>query len=120
LVCADPNPVVFIINSTPHPFILERFMDLQIPLDPSVYTFLDRTSYIDCSSPKDSLTMEELVEMIMRDRTAGWRMEINDQTRAAVIGAISRNVTLSPIMRKRLLAGLDRETPEAPEPPADA
>jgi hypothetical protein len=106
IACIDPDPVVFVINSKPHPFILRSFMDLQIRLDPTESDFLTHESFIDCSNPNDTMAMRDYVDLIINDPTAGRRMEINERTRTEVIKAIKRNRIMTPAMKRRLLSGL--------------
>jgi hypothetical protein len=103
IVSLNPLTALFIINSRPNDFIMQRFADLQVRLERSDYpSFLKHTSYIDCSQPIQSISESEIIKALGADysrRTA----TITEETKAAVKKAIQQNRTLSPHVRGILL-----------------
>jgi len=111
LLSMNPNPVFFIINTQPNRFLIRNFPDLQILIKQNEYAdFLSRDSFIDCSTPRDDFTVEDIKRKVLADvgRIKG---KLTESDRAAVVDAIKRNRTIEARLKRTLLQELGAKAP---------
>lgn len=110
LLSVTPEPVFFVINSQPNPFVLHNFPDMQIQINQRDYPFLSHDSTIDCSTPRSDFTAEELRAEAIAD-LGKIKGRLNDRDRLVVRGAIQRNRTIEARMKRTLLLELGPKVP---------
>ncbi|MBM3471639.1 MAG: hypothetical protein FJX75_00020 [Armatimonadetes bacterium] len=69
VVCTDPEPLLFLVNSRINPFI-QRHPDLlagQVPLKAADYPFLRHDSFLDCSEVKRFADPGEIAGQLLAD-----------------------------------------------------
>lgn len=89
LVCVDPLPLFFVINSEVSDFIKERdhMLRCQIKLDVANHNFMDHDSYIACHEAKPDFSVEDINEQLLGDMARIKGMisnDVRDQVLAAV------------------------------------
>lgn len=107
LVHLDDEPLIFVVNSKIHQFIVSR-PDLnrcQVKLNADDYPFLSHDSYLDCSNPITEMTRNEIVGQVRSDldRIIG---VLNDITLAEVIEVVNSARTISQDQKRRIISYL--------------
>ena len=95
VVCTNPNPHGFLINTGIAPFVKKRpdFLACQVMIEVSRYSFLAHNSYIDCSRLR-SFKSGELHSI----------QGINNNTRRGIRRVVSASRLLAPV-HKKLICG---------------
>ena len=115
LLSMNPEPVYFIINSLPNPFLIRNFPDQQVPIKQSDYSaFLSCDSFIDCSKPRGDFTVDEIRKKVLADvgRIKG---KLTKADRASVVVAINRNRTIEARLKRTLLHEFGVKSPLPPK-----
>src|SRR4030065_2199499 len=99
LLSMNPEPVFFIINTKPNPFVLPKFPDQQIPVIQRDYTFLTHDSYIECSTPRSDFTAEDMRAKVLAD-----------------VGRINPHFSPGFVARRWRRGGIQGARPRGPEP----
>ncbi len=115
LVCVQPRPVLFVVNSVVSPYIRARphLLACQVRLSKSDYPFLARDSYLDCSQPvyltDDGAITGQLVGDLTRQRG-----ELTKATRSQVVTVVRAARTLSQRDKAAIEAALARRPKGSP------
>lgn len=106
LVCAEPKPLFFLINSEIHPYIKVRpeLNQCQVSIKKNDHIFLDHDSYIDCIDVKE-LVLEEIESQLLIDMS---RIKgiITQQVVDDIIKAVEAAKTIIPRHQKWILDSL--------------
>jgi len=94
IVCANPNPYGFLINSKIHEYIQKRqyLLDAQVEILADKYGFLTHSSYIDCSKIF-SFKIKNLHSI----------QKIQNNTKVAIKVAVSKAITVEDIYKKLIV-----------------
>lgn len=107
LGCAEPEPVLFAINSRVSRYITARqhLAECQVMLYRNDHSFLAYDSFLDCTTAIRDFTLDNLVEQLATDfRNSKDKLSAKD--REAVIKAVSQAVTLEERVKKWVLRAL--------------
>lgn len=107
LVALAPLPLLFIVNSSIHPFISARpyLASCQVKLEASSHSFLVRDSYLDCSNVISTFSVEELISQLAAD-TSRIKTLISASAKASILAAIQPAPTISSAHKKLIRASL--------------
>lgn len=108
LVGIYPCPLLLMVNSKIHPYIKSRayLKSTQVVLAASQHYFLAHDSYIDCREVYTTLSLNEIVKQIQKDkqRIKGF---INEETQDQVIAAIKASPVLEQRNKNLILAEVE-------------
>ena len=103
----DQRPLFFLINSRVHPYIQGRphLAQSQVLLSASTYDFLDHDSYLDCSTVRNELTLEEMREQLSADLTF-YRGDLDEATRQTIVRVVGLAPTIAPLHKNLIITSL--------------
>jgi len=104
LVCTDPEPLVFLVNSRINRWLAERpaLRDCQITLHQCDYPFLQHDSCIDCTTPYRFLTVEAIERQLMNDIDR----QITESEQQAILYAVESGKTIEQRITRWILDAL--------------
>ena len=116
LVCADPESLLFLVNSRVNAFV-ERRPDLlacQLRLKATDYPFLRHDSFLDCAEVRRFADPEAVAGQLVADltRTKG---ELTEDTVGSLLGIVRASRTLSRVHKRAIEAALGGNPDREPE-----
>jgi hypothetical protein len=115
LVCTDPEPLLFLVNSRVNAFIQRRpdLLASQVPLKAADYPFLRHDSFLDCSEVKRFAGPGAITEQLLADlsRIQG---ELTEATRHSILAVVRSSKTLSKVHQRAIEAALSAGTGDPP------
>ena len=96
LLSANPDPILFMINSDENPFIENNpaLHTQQIKIRQSDYGFLDHDSFVNCSEAITLLSVSEIMKQVNDDPTR-IKGKLIDSTKTSIRNVVKRSTTLS-------------------------
>ncbi len=98
IVCINPRPLFFIVNSKIHPYVKGRpdLKSCQVLLKASQHLFLAHDSYVDCRDVCTNFSLDDIVTQVQtgRQRMKGF---ISEDAQEQVMAAIK----VCPILEKQ-------------------
>lgn len=103
----DAYPLLFIINSAIHPYILARsqLLSCQVKIIATDYDFLDRDSYINCADVQTLFSHDEIRAQLLSDirRIKGMLLE---STKREIVRVVQTAKTISPKHKRMIVSAL--------------
>jgi len=110
LVCAGAEPLLFVVNSSVHPFIASRpeLRRCQVNLSASEHPFLDHDSVINCAEVIRAADQPDMLDQLARDigRIKGM---LSEGTQKQVLAAVRKARTISAADRRAIEAAFGRD-----------
>ena len=107
LACVEPEPLLFVINSSIPAFIARRpdMRRCQVRVTTSTHPFLDHDSFINCA---ETIPLSDQPNMRQQLLTGVGRIKgtLDDAARRQVLNAVRAAVTVSPSYKKAIEDGL--------------
>ena len=107
VVSINPLVLLFIVNTTVNPFILNnpKLLEAQLLLKQSDYSFLDHDSYLACHEIIDKFGLREIEEILFKDlsRIKGF---LYRTTRDEIVKILNKNMTLTLKQRVNIINSL--------------
>ncbi len=108
LVCIEPRPLFFVINSRIHDYIKKRpeMLSRQVCLAAGEYDFLEHDSYVNCADAIDFFHIKDIEQQVLKslDRTKG---SISQEARKQVISVVKGSQTINKLYKGWILKGLE-------------
>ena len=91
VVCANPNPYGFLINSRIHPFVLKKpdLLAGQVLIESNKYSFLNHDSYINCNE-LFSFRAQELKKL----------QKVQNNTKTEIKNVVAASKLIEPLYKK--------------------
>lgn len=107
LVCINPKPLFFVINSGINSFIQikKQLLDAQIQIKGSDYNCLSHDSYLDCSKVIGCIDIEEIEEQIVQNPSR-LKETINDETVSKILTVVTASRLIELKYKKSILESL--------------
>jgi hypothetical protein len=107
VVSINPLVLLFIVNTSVNPFILNnpKLLEAQLLLKQSDYSFLDHDSYLACHEIINQFTLEEIKKILFNDlsRIKGF---ISQANRDEIVKILNKNMTLTLKQRVHIINSL--------------
>ena len=102
-----PGPLLFLINSRIHPYIMRRaeMLACQVKLSAAQYSFLEHDCFIDCSRVIEEFDYQNIRQQLLQDVTRV-RGELDAQAKAMIVQVVQASRTVSPYHKRLLIQAL--------------
>jgi hypothetical protein len=114
LLCADPDPWFFVVNSAIPEFCRDKphLLDVQVKLSADDHPFLDHDSFIDCSKIITSITPDTVQGQVLSD-VGRLKGRLSQSARDEVTRAVQDSKVLSNREKNRIVNALTHPDSEA-------
>lgn len=108
LVCVEPKPLFFVINSKIHEYIKLRpaLMSSQVCLAVGEHDFLEHDSYVNCADAIDAFHIKDIEKQVLK-RVDRMKSSISQGARNQVISAVKGAQTINKLYKSWILKCLE-------------